>query len=409
MDQKVARPADRYADRYPHLGTGPVPLAINRSAAQFENERDLVFRPAWHLVGRVEEIPNAGDYFVQDIPTLSTSLIICRGDDQQIRAFHNMCRHRGNKVVPTGKLRGNAFGFSCAFHGWTYDRAGCLAVVPDEEEFFSFSKEQYGLTQVACDVWEGFVFVNLLGEHAPELSSAVAEFQDQFQGYFKDLSLFAHFGADVRCNWKIILDAFAEGYHVPFIHGKTLPEAITGDFNPLCHMQNIRLYARNRSLSAMGNPDYQPSPLEAAIAKYVGMPVFPALKADLEKLPPGVNPERNPAWGFDINIIFPASYFATWANGMLLVYHFWPTSVEETRFEVKLYWEKPRNAAQRINHEITRAMTVSVVREDMSSLETTQEVYQSEAFSHLNLSDQEIAVRHNYEVISQITGWPLYT
>lgn len=93
---------------------------------------------------------------------------------------------------------------------------------------------------------------------------------------------------------------------------------------------------------------------------------------------------------------------------MLLVYHFWPTSESETRFEVKLYWNKPANAADKINQEITRAMTVSVVREDMSSLETTQEVYNSNAISHIHLSDQEIAVRHNYELVSKVTGCPLY-
>lgn len=408
MDQKVTGTPPRYADRYPDLGTLPIPVAINQDRDQYERERDLIFRPAWHLIGRVEEIPKVGDYFVQDIPTLATSILAVRGKDNQVRAFHNMCRHRGNKVVSTGTLRGNGWGFSCAFHGWTYDLEGRLATVPDEDQFFNLNKCDYGLPAVHTGVWEGFIFVNLAAEQPEPLSAAIAEFGDQFQGYLSNLNLFAHFASTVQCNWKIILDAFAESYHVPFIHGKTLPEAITGKLNPACHLQNIRIYEKNRSLSAKGNPEYQPTALEAAIAQFVGAPVFPALKSDLAKLPPGVNPEKRPDWGFDINIIFPTSYFACWANGMLLVYHFWPTSESETRFEVKLYWNKPANAADKINQEITRAMTVSVVREDMSSLETTQEVYNSNAISHIHLSDQEIAVRHNYELVSKVTGWPLY-
>lgn len=404
MDQLVKT---RYADLYPEMGTNPIPLSINKSPDQYEKERRLVFEPEWHLIGRIEQVAEAGDYFVQDVPTFGVSLLIVKGKDHKIRALHNMCRHRGNKVVSTGVSSGHAHGFSCSFHGWTYDLSGQLAVTPDEDQFFSFDRADHELAEVHCDIWEGFIFINLSKTTPAPLLDSVAEFADQFQGYFKDLDLFAHFSADVDCNWKVILDAFAEGYHVPFIHGKTLPEAITGGNNPLCHMQNIRLFKRNRSLSAMGNPDYQPTPLEALVGAKVGTPIFPALKADLDELPPGVNPEKNPEWGFDINIIFPLSYFAVWANGMVLVYNFWPTGVGQTRFEVKLYWAKPANAAERINQEITRVMTVSVVREDMSSLETTQEVYQSDAFDHIHLSDQEIAVRHNYELISAITGWPL--
>lgn len=402
MDQ----PVKRYAARYPDLGTAPIPIAINRSPEQFERERELIFRPAWHLVGRVEELEQQGDYIVQEVPTLQTSVLVVKGKDGQIRAFHNMCRHRGNKVVPTGNRRGHAWGFSCAFHGWTYDLAGALAVVPDENEFFNLEKCDYGLAPVHCNLWEGFIFINLTSGPPEPLELAVGEFFDQFHGYFNDLHLVAHFATTVKCNWKIILDAFSEGYHVPFIHGKTLPEAITGKSNPLCHMQNIRLYRRNRQLSALANTDYKPTALETTVGKFVGAPVFPALKADLQKLPTGVNPDRDPHWAFDINIIFPTITFGPWANGSLLVYQYWPTSVDETRFEIKFYWSKPKNAAEYINQEITRAMMISVVREDMSSLETTQEVYNSGAISHIQLSDQEIALRHSYQVVSDITGWP---
>lgn len=397
MDAIDINKLQKYSARYPEMGNDPIPVDFNTSPNQFEKERE-VFRRAWHIVGRIEDIPQKGDYFKKELPTLKTSIIVARGNDGVIRAFHNTCQHRGNKLVTHSSHSRNAKGFSCAFHGWTFDTQGNLVLVPDEDQFEGLDKKNRGLALVNVEMWEGFIFIAV--QPRETLKEWLGERYDQFNGYFnKDLQCFAHYAANVKVNWKICLDAFAEGYHVPFIHGKTLPDALMTEKNPLCHMLNIELYKRNRVLSAPANPAYEPSPVEKIIMKHVGVPVFPALKADLQALPPGVNSKKDPMWGFDINIIFPASYFAAWANGMLLVYHFWPISVDETRWEVCLYWSKPKNAAERINQELTSKMTISVVREDLSSLETTQETMLSGSINSLILSDQEIAVRHGYKVL----------
>ena len=389
----------RYAERYPEMGNKPIPIDVNISPDYFEKERE-VFRHAWLIVGRIEDIPNKGDFFKKELPTLRTSIIVVRGKDDLIRAFHNTCQHRGNKLVTRSGHSQNAKGFSCAFHGWTFDLQGKLVLVPDEDQFENLDKNMRGLSVISLAEWEGFIFISLNPKET--LEQWLGERYNKFNGYFnKNLECFAHYAANVKVNWKICIDAFAEGYHVPFIHGKTLPDAIMSDKNPLCHMLNIELYKRNRVLSAPANPAYEPSPIEAIIGKHVGVPVFPALKADLQALPPGINSKKDPMWGFDLNIIFPASYFAPWANGMLLVYHFWPISLDETRWEVCLYWNKPKNAAERINQELTSKMTISVVREDLSSLETTQETMLSGSIDSMMLSDQEIAVRHGYKVLEQ--------
>ena len=382
------------------LGIEPLPLAVNTSAEYFEREREKIFRHAWLNVGRVEDLPAAGSYFVKELAILRTSALVVRGRDGEIRSFHNMCKHRGNKVVRDGIGSGTGRGFSCNFHGWTYDLTGQLVYVPDEGEFFGLDKCANGLTPIATEVWEGFIFIN--AEPRESLREWLGELADQFQGYYeKDWHCFAHNAADVQVNWKVFIDAFAEGYHVPTVHGRTLPEAITPEMNSLCHPIMIRLFKRNRSIIFGANPSYQPTPVEKVLASQVAAPVFPALKSQLENLPPGVNPTKDAYWGFDINIVFPVTYFVNWANGMLLIYHFWPLTVDRTRWEMKLYWDKPKNAAERLNQEYVKTMTACVVREDLTTQESTQSMLRSGATSHMNLSDQEIAVRHGYKVVEE--------
>ncbi len=109
----------KWHDLYPELGTGPIPIEPYISREFFEKEQALIFRKVWLNVGRVEQLPNPGDYFVKDLAVCKTSILIVRGKDGTIRAFHNMCAHRGNKLVAdaSGTCKGL---FTCKFHGWAY-------------------------------------------------------------------------------------------------------------------------------------------------------------------------------------------------------------------------------------------------------------------------------------------------
>jgi len=90
----------RWHDLYPELGTGPIAIEPYVSHEFFEKERALIFRKTWLIVGRIEQVPNPGDYMVKDLAVLGTSILIVRDKDGTLRAFHNMCAHRGNKLVP---------------------------------------------------------------------------------------------------------------------------------------------------------------------------------------------------------------------------------------------------------------------------------------------------------------------
>src|SRR6476620_12728377 len=163
------KPAEgSWTEHYPGLGTGPVSYEDSISPAFFELERKAIFARTWLNVGRVEQLPRVGSYFTREIDAARTSIVVVRAADGEVRAFHNMCRHRGNKLVwqdyPGEETSGTCRQFTCKYHGWRYDLEGDLNFVQQEGEFFDLDKEQNGLVPVHCEVWSGFIFVNVAPE-----------------------------------------------------------------------------------------------------------------------------------------------------------------------------------------------------------------------------------------------------
>ena len=130
------------------------------SPEYFELERERIFRRHWINVGRVDEVAENGHYFVRELDVCKVSVLVVRGNDGALRAFHNVCPHRGNTLVlnQAGKCPGR---FGCGFHSWAFSPEGELAFVPDEENFFDLDKSRYGLSPIHCETWEGFIFINL--------------------------------------------------------------------------------------------------------------------------------------------------------------------------------------------------------------------------------------------------------
>ena len=163
---RVEKPAEgSWTAHYPELGTEPVSYEDSISPEIHELEREAIFKRAWLNVGRVEQLPRKGSYFTKELAVANTSVVIVRDMDGEVRAFHNICRHRGNKLVwtdfPREETSGNCRQFVCKYHGWKYDLDGACAFVQQEGEFFDLDKADYGLVPVHCDVWSGFIFVNL--------------------------------------------------------------------------------------------------------------------------------------------------------------------------------------------------------------------------------------------------------
>jgi len=106
-----------WTEQYPELGTGPVPIDRAMSDEFFDLEREKIFRSCWLKLGRIEELPKFGDFIVRDLPACRTSILLMRGKDGQVRGFHDICAHRGNKLAwdPRGNCRAGVI--TCKFHG----------------------------------------------------------------------------------------------------------------------------------------------------------------------------------------------------------------------------------------------------------------------------------------------------
>jgi phenylpropionate dioxygenase-like ring-hydroxylating dioxygenase large terminal subunit len=384
--------------QYPELGTAPVPIEPYISPEFFELERDRVFSRTWLCLGREERIPKPGDFFVKDLAVGKTSVLVVRGEDGRIRAFHNACSHRSNKVEWLAK--GSSDSFTCPFHGWCYRLDGKVLAIPDEKSFFNLDKERLGLTPIALDTWQGFIFINL----NPEQS--LREYLGKWAGGIEAYPFAANgatcyeWSTEVRCNWKLIRDAFKEAYHVAFLHRRSARDSFTGRKNPFSHALYFKLFDLHQRWSLPANPDYQPSPLEAAAYRYASF----VLKNDFTHQPPaGVNPANSPNWVIDINAVFP-NYTIDMLDSGYFTYNFWPLAVDRTLWEVRTYFPRPKNAAERFSQEHARVTFRDLIMEDASTMENTQSVIASGAKSHFNFQDEELLLRHDNKVLAEYIG-----
>ncbi len=188
----------------------------DESVWQFE--RETVFQRSWFCVGRIEEMPDPGDYLARDVA--GTGVLVAHGKDGVIRAFYNVCRHRGSVLCDEGA--GSTKGaFSCPYHNWVYDLEGKLIGTPNVRAGDDFDRTQYPLRSMACDTWEGFVFVHPGTEPQP-LRDQLADEPDgplDYERYKVGELLTGHkIVYEVAANWKIIHDNFNECLHCPGVH-----------------------------------------------------------------------------------------------------------------------------------------------------------------------------------------------
>ncbi|MBC7813189.1 MAG: Rieske 2Fe-2S domain-containing protein [Burkholderiales bacterium] len=180
-----------------------------------ELEKDRVFWKTWQPVGRLDEVLRPGDFFACEVT--GEPLVVTRGVDNQLRAFYNVCRHRGGPVA-LGK--GNRKSLQCKYHGWTYALDGKLMNAPEFDGVNDWSKGEVCLPQVQCEAWGPFIFVNLDPE-APPLSTMYGPIADEIASKgFKIDHMRAMSRRDyyIDCNWKVYVDNYLEGYHLPIAH-----------------------------------------------------------------------------------------------------------------------------------------------------------------------------------------------
>jgi len=173
-----------------------LPARYYTDPAIFHSELERLYFGRWICVGRTERVPNAGDYFLVELA--GESVIVTRSNDGAIRAFFNVCRHRGTRMctVSEGSLEGR---IHCPYHGWTYGLDGALIGAPHMEQP-GFSRADYPLKTVAIDTWDGHIFLNFSAEPRP-LAAQLGELPERFAAWrMGELHLHRRIVYDVKAN-----------------------------------------------------------------------------------------------------------------------------------------------------------------------------------------------------------------
>ena len=195
-----------------------LPAWSYHSKALFALERDKVFMTHWQFVGHECDIPNPGDWVAFDL--LGERALIMRGKDGVVRAFHNLCRHRGARVVDgaQGHCKG---AIVCPFHGWVYNLDGTLRGAAQPTTFGEMKREDFGLKPIEMEIFQGFIFIRFAAGPQPSLAELLAPLLSDFTAY--DVKSIVpvevpDWSTDLPVNWKSVRDVDNEGYHVPVAH-----------------------------------------------------------------------------------------------------------------------------------------------------------------------------------------------
>jgi choline monooxygenase len=181
-------------------------------------DSEAIFARTWQGVGHEGRLPEEGSWFVADVA--GDPVVVVRDGSGELRAFYNVCRHRGG---PLATKDGCGRVLQCEYHGWTYQLDGTLRGVPHWNLVELFDREDYGLVPIRVQSWEGQIFVNLDPGAAP-LDQVLGGISERISPVRPgQLQNYRRVEYDVRANWKVYVENFLEGYHVPIVH----PELMT--------------------------------------------------------------------------------------------------------------------------------------------------------------------------------------
>jgi len=187
---------------------------LYRDPAVLALEQRVVFGQSWQLAAPADALSGSGDHAVTEFGT--TPVILVRGDDGVLRAFHNVCRHRGGPLaLKDGR---GAKALHCKYHGWTYTLGGQLRSAPEMQSAANFDVSRICLPQARAEQWQALVF-GALSDEVPLLTDVLLGIAQQAPGTFgRPLKFQRRVSYELDCNWKVYVDNYLEGYHLPHIH-----------------------------------------------------------------------------------------------------------------------------------------------------------------------------------------------
>ena len=347
-----------------------LPNQCYTSSEYLNYERDKIFCDKWTVIGVGSLVPNVGDVFPYNL--LGIPLIIVRNKDLKIRVFHNVCSHRGHKLLEKPCNLKNVI--RCPYHSWSYDFKGNLVATPhigglNIHISDKFDKNRSNLKEVRSKVWMDIIFVNInsneiaFEEYISPLEKRWSKFINQEdQKRLVHSNDYGSFDLEVRCNWKFAIENYCESYHLPTIH----PELNkVSNINDHYHIQGLP----NR-FAGQGSKKYE-QPLKE-------------------------NKKFNTFNNWEKNSLKCSEYIALFPNVMIGLhldhfYVFWvePISINRTKEHMKIYYvgEKSANGDELkdLRKENSRFWK-DVMLEDISAIEGMQEGRSSPAYNGGNFS-----------------------
>lgn len=372
------------------LGTDPIPAGPYYREDYFEAEREAVFRRSWLQVGHVCELPERGAFVVLEIEVLRASVIVTRDAKDRIRAFHNVCTHRGTRLVDTPRGRSDAF--VCPYHGWAFGTDGRLRGAPDFDRFY-VDKADCGLREVAIEGCAGLLFVYFGGEPEQSLREYLGAFAPELEKLpVARATHFSEYVYEIRANWKLSYDNFQENYHLRFIHPRT-GEAAVGPDNRFGYPVDVGFEGPHRTQQIWANPSPSVPPTMG-----LGLGLL-AMQAVERGDPPNPHDHR---------------YFALFPNFFLYgssMQHFshtiWPLEAGRSRGVIRLYWVGADDKASvRFGREYAMVTAREIHTEDRGVIEAGQRGLESGALEHIHFQSQEVLCRHFFtEVDRRVRAW----
>ena len=336
---------------------------------QAEIEKRLFFRDEPLCVGLSARLPNAGSFITDSLS--GVPLLLTRDATGEVRAFLNVCRHRGSQVA---KDCGTARSFVCPYHAWTYDLLGKLVARPQEAAFTGAQRETHGLTPLPVVERDGMLWVCPTPSRLIDIDDKLGGISQELAAY--NLASFHHFDSCIirrRMNWKLIVDTFLESYHFCVLHKDTICPIFYDNLSTFDTWgSNFRLVSARRTINELRDRNESEwSILEHIVGIYV---LFPNTVL---------------VWQLDhveLWHIYPSNDDAALATVRLDLYTPEPAQTEK----VKLYWKKNLDLVVKVVEE-----------EDFPVGETIQQGFLSEAQSHITFGTNEPALAHFHGSVTQ--------
>ena len=360
-----------------------LPAWTYHNEALLDLERTELFHSHWQIAGHINDVPNTGDYLTFDV--CNERAVIIRGDDGVVRAFHNLCRHRGSRVAVESKGHcKNAL--VCPFHGWVYNLDGTLRGAARPKTYPEMDKHEFGLRPVEMEIWLGLIFVRFKKGPQPSIAQLLAPFAAELAAYRPQDMIAADrvWANELKVNWKSVRDVDNEGYHVAMAH-PALQDLYGAGYHDIPFEGHIN--CAKGPFNAHGGRRW-------SVRHYLKLSGGQSwLPGDLRKV-----------W----------SYYGLFPNNVIIAtpetiqfYQELPLGVERSLVRGIIYHHKQESREQKLARYLSYRIDRETYEEDTQLSMWSNESMKSSAFEGFYLSDLERGVRTHHDILRKTI--PVFT